>query len=138
MEHSVKEHALYLKAALEYKYKVTTDWEGNFYIGISLQWDHEKGTFQISMTVYVRASLHLFKHEKPKVPQASPYPWTQSIYEKNNQILNEKKTAEELDENNQKRLHNTVGKLLYYARSIDPTILMALNSLAAAHTKPRI
>ena len=40
---------LRLKASLEDKYKVTTDWEGDLCIGIALKWDHEKGTvnFQI-------------------------------------------------------------------------------------------
>ena len=43
-----------------------------------------------------------------------------------------------MDENNQKILQKIVGKLLYYARDIDPTILMVLNSLAAVQTNPTI
>ena len=43
-----------------------------------------------------------------------------------------------MDENNQKRLQKIVGKFLYYARSIDPTMLVALNSLTAVKTKPKI
>ena len=43
-----------------------------------------------------------------------------------------------MDENNQKRLPKIVGKLLYYARSIDPTMLMALKSLEAVQTNPKI
>ena len=31
-----KEHALYLKAALEEDYTLTTEWEGRRYIGITL------------------------------------------------------------------------------------------------------
>ena len=53
-----KEHALHLKSAPEDKYKVTTYWEVKQCIGISLQWDHEKGMIQLSMPGYVRASLH--------------------------------------------------------------------------------
>ena len=53
-------------------------------------------------------------------------------------MLSEKATDEELDKNNQKRLSNILGKFLYYARSIDPTMLMALNSLAEVQTKPKI
>ena len=53
-------------------------------------------------------------------------------------MLSEKAPAEELDEYKQKRLQKIVGKLLYYARSIDPTMLMALNSLAAAQKRPTI
>ena len=61
-----KEPALPLKAALETKYKVTTDWEGKFFTGIALKWDYEKGTLQLSMPGYVRVPLHSFQHEKPK------------------------------------------------------------------------
>ena len=53
-------------------------------------------------------------------------------------MLNEKKSAEYLDENNQKRLQNIVGKFLYCARAIDSKMLMTLNSLAAVHTNPTI
>ena len=77
VKYSGKDHALYLKASLETKYKVTTDWEGKLYIGIALKWDYEKGTVQLSMPGYVRAALHAFQafqHEKPILPQDSLYP----------------------------------------------------------------
>ena len=66
VKYSGKEHAIHLKASLETIYKVTTDWEGKFYIGIALKWEYEKGTVQLSMPGYVRAALHSFQHEKPK------------------------------------------------------------------------
>ena len=50
-------------------------------------------------------------------------------------MLSEKAPAEELDAYNHKRPHKIVGKLLYYARGIDPTMLMALISLAEVQTK---
>ena len=54
-------------------------------------------------------------------------------------MISEKKRAEKLDKNNQKRLQNIVGKFLYYDRAIDPKILIiVLNSLAAVHKKPTI
>ena len=53
-------------------------------------------------------------------------------------MLPEKSPAEELDEYNQKILQKIVGKLIYYARAIDPKMLMALNSLAAVQTKRKI
>ena len=43
-----------------------------------------------------------------------------------------------MDEYNQKILQKMVGKFLYYARSIYPTMLMALNSLEAVQTPPTI
>ena len=77
---SGKEYALHLKAALEYKYKETTDWEVKLYIGIALKWDYEKVTVQLTMPGYVCVALHHFQQGKPKQPQDSPYPWTQPIY----------------------------------------------------------
>ena len=53
-------------------------------------------------------------------------------------MLSEKEPAEELDEHNHKRLQKIIGKFLYYDRSIDPTMLVALNSLAALQTNPEI
>ena len=61
------------------------------------------------MPGYVHAALHDFQHEKPKQQQDSPYPWTQPIYGKNNQMLLEKAPAEKLDEHNQKRLQKYLG-----------------------------
>ena len=90
------------------------------------------------MSGYVRTALHAFQHEKPKQLQDSTYPWTQPLYGKNNHVLSVKAPAEELYEYNQKILQKIVGKFLNYARAIDPTMLMPLNSLAAVQTNPKI
>ena len=90
------------------------------------------------MPGYVCTALNAFQHKPPKQPQESPYPSTQPVYRKNNQMLSEKAPVEELDEYNQKRLNKIVGKLLYHARSVDPTMLISLRSLAAVQTKPTI
>ena len=37
-----KEHALYLKQTLEENYKVTTEWDGTRYIGITIDWDYKR------------------------------------------------------------------------------------------------
>ena len=36
-----KEHALHLKQTLEENYKVTTEWDGTRYTGITLDWDYK-------------------------------------------------------------------------------------------------
>ena len=64
-------------------------------------------------------------------PQDSPYP-------NNNQTLSEIEPDEELDKNNQKQLQTIVRKFVYYDISINSTLLMALKSLVAVHTKPTI
>ena len=53
-------------------------------------------------------------------------------------MLSEKAPSEKLDANNKKRLQKFVGNFLYYARAVNPTMLMSTNLLAAVHTKPTI
>ena len=53
-------------------------------------------------------------------------------------MLSDESPAEKLDENNKKRLQKIVGKILYYAREVEHTILMGLNSLVAVQIKPKI
>ena len=65
---------------------------------------------QLSMPGYVIVELHAFQHNKQKLPQYSPYPCTQPVYVKNNQMLSEKLPFEELDGHNQKRLQKVVEK----------------------------
>ena len=76
--------------------------------------------------------------KKTKIPHESTNSLTQPIYGKNHQMLSEKAPDEKLDDNNQKRLQKIVGKFLYYARAVYPTMLMALKPLAEMHTKPKI
>ena len=90
------------------------------------------------MPEYVCAEIYAFQHEKPKLPHDSPYPWTQPDDGKNNQMLSEKAPSEGLDKNNQKRLQKFLEILLYYAKAIDPKMLMALNSLEAVQKKTTI
>ena len=53
-------------------------------------------------------------------------------------MLSEKEWAEQLNKKNQKQHQKIVGKLLYYARAIDPKMLAALKFLATVQTKPTI
>ena len=58
-----EEHALHLKSVLEEHYKVTTDWTGDRYIGITLDWDYEKRQVHLSMGGYVAKALKQFQHK---------------------------------------------------------------------------
>ena len=53
-------------------------------------------------------------------------------------MLEEKSPAEAFYESNQKRLKKIVGKFLYYYRAIYLTMLIAMKSLAAVQTKPKV
>jgi hypothetical protein len=55
-----KEHALHLKKVLERHYKLTCDWTGTRYIGITLDWDYKKRQVHLSMPNYVKKALKQF------------------------------------------------------------------------------
>ena len=50
-------HPQHLLTVLQEHYKVTTDWEGSRYIGITLDWDYTKHRIHLSMPGYVDKAL---------------------------------------------------------------------------------
>ena len=69
-----KEHALHLKQTLEYHYKVTTKWDGCWYIGITLDWDYKQRQVHLSMPGYTAKALKQFQHVTRAKQQQEPYP----------------------------------------------------------------
>jgi hypothetical protein len=57
-----KEHADYLIKCLKEKYKLSEDWSGDLYCGISLRWDYVAWTLNISMPGYIKKQLLKYKH----------------------------------------------------------------------------
>jgi len=75
-----KEHALHLQQTLEHHYKVTKDWAGTRYIGITLDWDYANRKVHLSMPGYVKKALKQFQHIKRAKQQHAPYPCARIIY----------------------------------------------------------
>jgi hypothetical protein len=73
VKHVGEEHALHLKQTLEENYKVTLEWDGRRYIGITLDWDYKRQQVHLSMPGYIKKALKQFKHERRKL-QHQPYP----------------------------------------------------------------
>ncbi len=57
-----EEHAQHLKNTLEEHYKLTCDWTGTQYIGITLDWDYKKHQVHLSMPNYMKKALKKFHH----------------------------------------------------------------------------
>lgn len=131
-----KEHALHLQKTLEdANYQITLDWEGTQFCGITLEWDYENGTVDLSMPGYIEKALQRFTHSPPPKPENSPHTCTQINYGAKTQYAPEPDSSPPLDKTGIKRLQEIIGTLLYYARAIDNTMLVALGSLASAQTK---
>jgi len=57
-----KEHADHLIQCLKEKYKLTEEWTGNLYCGITLEWNYDARTLDISMPGYIKKQLLKYKH----------------------------------------------------------------------------
>ena len=117
--------------------KVTKDWYGK----ILLRYHSLMSMKNHGPDRHVRictCSAPFFPGWNSKIEKDSPYPWTPPQYGENNQIINEKNLAIELDTSNQRRFQKIVVKILCYAQAIDSTMLMALNSLSLFQTNPTV
>ena len=69
-----KEHADYLLSSLRKDYKkVTADWTGSLYAGITLDWNYNERWVDTSMPGYVGKLRQRFNHKTPNNQQHSPF-----------------------------------------------------------------
>ena len=54
-----RNNAQHLLSALQEMYSVSTDWAGELYYGVSINWDYHNRHVNISMPGYVEAALHI-------------------------------------------------------------------------------
>ena len=130
-----RQHADHLNAAIEKHYEYSKDWEGQLYCGINIKWDYTKRTVDLSMPGYIQAALHKFQHPAPKRAQHAPHHWNQPVYGRKQQLTPPDDTSNPLKPDAIRRVQQIVGTLLYYARAVDATILVALGTLAAQQAK---
>jgi hypothetical protein len=63
-----KHHAEHLRNALLRTYELATDWTATVYSDMTLRWDYDTRTCDISMHGYVSNVLSKFQHDSPKNP----------------------------------------------------------------------
>ena len=131
-----KENAEHLINTLkEANYKITADWDGTTFCGVTLKWDYVNRTVELSMPGYVDKALQRFCHPTPTKPEDSPHEWTQPNYGAKTQFTAAPDESPPLQKDGITRLQTLIGTFLYYARAIDNTMLVALGSLASAQSK---
>ena len=121
--------------ALRAHYKISVDWDGHNYYGLTLAWDYPNGYVDISMNNYVRKQMLRYQHSKPSSPQWAPHQWTVPSYGSKIQFAHEDSTLP-LDDKDKKLVQSIAGAFLYYGRAVDPTILPALTDIASAQSNP--
>ena len=81
-----KEDTLYLERTIQAHYPMKSDWKGERYIGIDLNWDYEKRTLCTSMKGYVKKALIQFQHETTKQHYFAPSKYIPPKYRSNQQM----------------------------------------------------
>ena len=121
----------HLIATLESAYHVSVDWNGARYCGLSLAWDYNARTCDVSMPGYIDRALQRFQHDAPRTPEHSPHPWQRPNYGAKTQFATlPDATSPALDAADKLRILEVLGTLLFYARAIDSTLLTAIGELA--------
>jgi hypothetical protein len=82
-----KQHAEHLQNALLRTNELKTDWSATVYSGMTLKWDYDKRTCDISMPGYVSNVLSKFQHDSPKHPQHTPSRYVTPVYGAKTQYL---------------------------------------------------
>lgn len=130
-----RENAQHLIDTLRTLYEITEDWSGNKYCGLTLDWDYDKKTCDISMPGYIEKALQRFAIPPSTRAQHSPHQWQKPTYGARTQLTAPTDESPRLQPVEQKRLQAIIGVLLYYARAVDSTLLVALSSLASAQAQ---
>jgi hypothetical protein len=101
---------------------------------MTLKWDYDKRTCDISMPGYVSNILSKFQHDAPKHPQHTPSRYVTPVYGANTQYATKDETPP-LTAQQCLTIQKVTGSVLYYARAVDPNVLMPLNDIAMEQTK---
>ena len=65
-------HTNHLIHTLKKYYEITTEPQGQLFVGIKLKWDYERGTLDTQVPNYLPAALNKYQHPTPSRPQHAP------------------------------------------------------------------
>jgi hypothetical protein len=86
------------------------------------------------MPGYVLNVLRKIQHDAPKHPQHTPSRYVTPAYDAKTQYATKDETPP-LTATKCLTIQKVMGSVLYYARAVDPTVLMPLNDIATEQTK---
>eukprot|EP00957_Ditylum_brightwellii_P065391 4960628-Ditylum_brightwellii.AAC.1 len=121
----------HLIQALQTLYEITIDWTRKLFCRISLHWNYRNYTVDLSMPGYIENALHKFQHVAPKKTQHLPHIANHPMYTRGPQIAPESDLFLPLTAKQKNRVHQVLSTLLFYARSVEPTMLVAISSITA-------
>jgi hypothetical protein len=116
-----REHAEHLMTCIKKNHSISSDWNGTAYCGLTLDWDYNNRTVDLSMPGYIKAALYKNQHPAPARLEHSPHTWNPPIYGAKTQFVSDTKPSPALSDKDVRELQQLTGTLLYYARAVDPT-----------------
>jgi hypothetical protein len=89
------------------------------------------------MPGYINAALHKYQHAAPALPEHAPHTWNPPIYGAKTQYVEDNTTSPAIYDKDVHKLQQLTGTLLYYARAVDPTLIMPINFWHLNNQKPQ-
>ena len=88
------------------------------------------------MPNYIPDAQKRLKCEKPKIWQGSPHRYTVSNYGAKQEFAETESNEPVLVKEAKKYTQQVLGTFLYYARAVDPTMLVALSAITSEQASP--
>ena len=89
----------------------------------------------LSMPECILAALKRFKRERPRTFQHQPHPHVPIKYGQEAQYVTDDE-SENVSDGEKKYIQQFLGTFLYYGRAVNPTMLVALSSIATEQALP--
>lgn len=121
---------------LKQHYDIKVNWDASLFCGITVDWDYRLRRARLSMPKYISTMLKELCHPMPSKPQFAPHPHNPPKYGADSQIMEAPAPTETLPPNEAKLIPHIIGRLMYYGRAVDSTLLVALSSLSSEQNKP--
>ena len=87
------------------------------------------------MPGYIKTQLQKYKHLPPPKPQNCPYKPQPKKYGKAAQDTIPEDTCKPVNDKRKQQIQKIVGSILWYARAVNLTVLMALSTIAGEQSK---
>ena len=110
-----KEDAYHLLDALRDHYKISIDWEGKHYCGLTFDWDCTNKYVDVTMPGYIAKTLERYQHKCLTNPVYSLHKYNPPEYGKRLQMAPGPDTSNKLDLKQTRIIQGIVGSLLYYS-----------------------
>jgi hypothetical protein len=127
VKYKEKEDASGLLEVLRMEYAVKDDWSGCSYVGFRIKHDQDEGTMTLTMPKYISDAAERFGIDT-----------TRKIDNPLSTGCIGKDSTTPATPQQQKRLQQIIGVLLYYARAIDSTVLTRISRLSTQQKDPTV